>query len=53
LVENQIGKDIKAIKCDGNKEYNLKNFNAFYKDNGIVKQTTTPYMLEQNVIAEK
>jgi hypothetical protein len=43
LVENQIGKKIKAIKCDGGGEYNLKNFNTSCKENDIVKQTTTPY----------
>jgi hypothetical protein len=42
LVENQIGKKIKLILCDGGGEYNLKNFNAFCKENGIVKWTTTP-----------
>ncbi len=30
-------KKIKAIKCDGGGEYNSKNFNAFCKENGIVK----------------
>jgi hypothetical protein len=43
LVKNQILKFIKVIRCDGNWEYNYKNFNAFYKENGIVKQTITPY----------
>jgi len=37
LVENQTRINIKAIKCDGNGEYNSKNFNAFCKENGIVK----------------
>jgi hypothetical protein len=43
LVENQILKCINVIRCDGNWEYNSKNFNAFYKENGIVKQIITPY----------
>ncbi len=43
LVENQIRKKIKAIICDGGREYNLKNFNTTCKENGIVKQITTPY----------
>jgi len=43
LVENQIGKKIKVIKCDGGGEYNFKNFNTSCKENGIAKQTTTPY----------
>ncbi len=37
------------IICDGDGKYNSKNFNAVYEDNGIVKQTTTPYTPEHNV----
>jgi len=37
LVENQIKNKIKAIKCDGGGEYNSKNFNAFCKENDIMK----------------
>ncbi len=37
LVENQIRKNIKTIKCDGNDKYNFRNFNILYKENGIVK----------------
>jgi hypothetical protein len=37
LVENQTRNNIKAIKYDGGGEYNSKNFNAFCKENGIVK----------------
>jgi hypothetical protein len=48
LIKNQIGKKIKMIWCDGGGEYNLKNFNAFCKENGIVKWTNTPYTLKQN-----
>jgi hypothetical protein len=44
LVENQIRENIKVIKCDGGWECNFKNFNTFYKENAIVKQTTIPYI---------
>jgi hypothetical protein len=37
LIENQIGKKIKAIKCDGGGEYNFKNFNRSCKEDGIAK----------------
>jgi hypothetical protein len=46
LVENHIGKNIKAIMCDGGGKYNSKNFNVFCKENGIAKQTITPYFLK-------
>jgi transposase InsO family protein len=42
-----------VIKCDGDKEYNSKTFNAFHKENGIVKLTTTPYTPKQNGVVEK
>jgi hypothetical protein len=52
-VENQTRKNIKAIKCDGGGEYNSKNFNAFCKENGIVKYITTPYTQEQNGVTKR
>ncbi len=53
LVENQTRKKIKTIKYDGGDKYYINNFNTFYKENGIVKQTTTPYTIEQNGVVEK
>ncbi len=53
LVENQIGKKFKTIRYDGGEEYNLKNFNMFYKENNIVKQITIPYTQEQNGVQLK
>jgi len=44
LAGNQTRSKINAMKCVGGQECNLKKFNAFYKGNGIVKQTTTPYI---------
>jgi hypothetical protein len=43
LVEDQIGKKIKTIRCDGGGEYNFKNFNTSCKENDIAKQTTITY----------
>ncbi len=42
-----------VIRCDGNWKCNSKNFNAFYKENGIVKQIITPYTPKQNGVGEK
>jgi hypothetical protein len=53
LIENQIRKKIKPIKCDGGGEYNSKNFNTLCKENDIVKEITIPYMLEQNGVIKK
>jgi hypothetical protein len=52
-MEAKSAPRIKVIKCDGGGEYNLKNFNTFFTENGIVKQTTTPYTLEQNDVIER
>jgi hypothetical protein len=53
LIENQIRKKIKPIKCDGGGKYNSKNFNTLCKENDIVKEITIPYMLEQNGVIKK
>jgi len=53
LIENQIRKKIKTIKCDGSEEYNFENFNTLCKENGIVTKITIPYMLEHNGVIEK
>ncbi len=53
FVKNQNFKCIKVIECDANREYNFKNFNGFFKENGIVKQTIILYVLEQNGVGER
>jgi hypothetical protein len=53
LVKNQTRKNIKATRCDGSGEYNSKNLNTFCKENGIVKQTTTPYMPKHNGVLKR
>jgi hypothetical protein len=52
-VKNQTKKNIKVIMCDGSAKCNFKKFNTLYNDNSIVKQTTTPYTLEQNGVIKK
>ncbi len=37
LVEYHIEQNIKVIRCDGNREYNSKIFNTFFKDYDIVE----------------
>jgi hypothetical protein len=37
LVKIETKKKIEVIRCNGGEEYNSKNFNTFYKDNGIMK----------------
>ena len=50
-VENQLGKKIKAIRSDRIGEYDAP-FDRFYQKHGITHQTSAPYTLQQNGIAE-
>jgi hypothetical protein len=52
LVENQTRKKWRELS-DGDEKYNFRNFNVFCKENGIIKQITTPYTPKKNGIIEK
>jgi hypothetical protein len=43
-----IRNKIKAIKCDGKREYTSKNFNTLCKEDGIMKQT--PFHTHYNIM---
>ena len=53
LVENQSGLHIKVLRTDRGGEYISKEFLCFCSENGIHKQFTTRYTLQQNGIAER
>jgi len=44
--KTETKKKIEVVGCDGSEEYNSKNFITFYKENGIIKETTIPCILE-------
>ena len=51
-VENQLGREIKAIRSDRGGEY-VAPFNRFCQEHGIIHQTSAPYTPQQNGIAER
>lgn len=53
LVENQTGLKIKSVRSDNGKEYCNKSFENYFKQCGIVHETTVPYTPQQNGVAER
>ena len=53
LIENQTKKKIKILRTDNKTEYESNEFHGFCKEAGIKRETTTPYTLEQNGVAER
>ncbi|CAJ2678824.1 unnamed protein product [Trifolium pratense] len=52
-VENQFNTKIKRFRSDRGTEYNSSLFNEFYKQHGIIHETTAPYSPEMNGKAER
>ena len=52
-VENQFGRKIKRIKSDRGLEYESSAFNSFVQSWGIIHETTAPYLLASNGVAER
>ena len=52
-VENQFGRKIKRIRSDRGHKYESSAFNSFVQSLGIIHETTTPYSLAFNGVAEK
>ena len=53
LVENLTGKKIKFLRSNNGGEYVDKDFTDFCANEGIRREWTTPYNLEQNGVAER
>ncbi|GJX49072.1 retrotransposon protein, putative, ty1-copia subclass [Tanacetum coccineum] len=51
VVENQLGKTIKAIRSDRGGEYISQEFNDYLKAYGIVQQLTPPYTPQHNGVS--
>ena len=52
-VENQLSKKIKRLRSNRGREYESKPFNTFCEEHGIIHETTHPYSLESNGVAER
>ena len=53
LVENNIGKSVKALRTDNGGEYTSHAFHNFCTLKGIVKELIPPYTPERNGVAER
>jgi hypothetical protein len=52
IVEKKKGKLLKTLRLNNGNEYISNAFNQFCRNNGITKQLTKPYTLEQNGVIE-
>ena len=52
-VEKEIGKSLKCLRFDRGGEFTSHEFEEFYNDRGIKRQTSTPRTPPQNGIAER
>jgi transposase InsO family protein len=52
LVENLSERKIKILRSNNGQEYTSNEFGIFCKDDGIKREFTTPYNLEQNGVEE-
>ncbi|KAJ0493602.1 putative RNA-directed DNA polymerase [Helianthus annuus] len=53
MVKTQFGKNIKKIRCDNGGEFTSNDMVNFYKDNGILLETTCPHTPQQNGVVER
>lgn len=53
LVENQLNKKVKGIRCDNGTEFKNVVFIEFCKSKGIRRDYSTPRTLQQNGVAER
>nr|GEY59349.1 zinc finger, CCHC-type [Tanacetum cinerariifolium] len=52
-VENEVGKKLKSFRTDRGGEFISREFTRYCKENGILRQLTSPYSLKQNGIVER
>jgi len=53
VKEKQLDRSIKRIRVDGGGEYSSAEFIAYLANNGIIRETTAPYSLQQNRVSER
>lgn len=53
MVENQTGLKIKRIRTDNGTEYCNSSLESFFRNNGIIHETTIPYCPQQNGVSER
>ena len=53
MIEKQTGRKIKFFCSDQGGKFTSKEFSDFLEEQGILRETTAPYTLEQNGLAER
>ena len=53
MVENQCNRKIKMLQSDGGTRYMSNEFDKFLKENGIIRQVTSRYTSQMNVVERK
>src|SRR5258708_9132896 len=51
-VDKETGKRLKVLCTDGGGEYTSGAFNIYLAENGIKRETTNPYTLQENSVSE-
>ena len=52
-VDKETGKSLKCLRSDRGREFTSNEFEMFYNDRGIKRQTSTPRTPPQNGIFER
>ncbi|KAL8101288.1 hypothetical protein AgCh_033240 [Apium graveolens] len=53
MVETDPERKIKVFRTDCGREFNSREFSAYYEENGIVRHLTAPYTPQQNGVVER
>ena len=53
MMENKLSTKIKVLRTDRGREYLSEQFKKIYDENGITKQLTISYTLQQNGVVER
>nr|GEV37836.1 ribonuclease H-like domain, reverse transcriptase, RNA-dependent DNA polymerase [Tanacetum cinerariifolium] len=52
-IENELRTILKTLRTDQGKEFTSNEFTQYYKENGIARQLTAPYLPQQNGVVER
>jgi len=52
-VEKQLGRPVNKLRSDRGGEYQSKEAEAYFKEQGIIAEMTAPYSPQYNKIAER
>lgn len=53
MLQNQVGKRVKRVRTDRGREYVNEELSSYFKERGIIHETTAPYTPQQNGAAER